>query len=97
MMEAYMSVSLLSDDTFVPTYMCGPKAPLITTSLSCIPPCRFVGIYVGKVNTDRIIVLSLGLSGISPKDPVIPPRYQTLESPGGSGAVGMVVFRPLSH
>lgn len=52
--------------------MCGPKAPLITTSLSYIPTCRFVGIYVGKVNIDQISVLSPGLSGISPKDPVIP-------------------------
>ena len=67
-----MSVSLLSDDVFVPTYMCGPKAPLITTSLSYIPTRRCVGIYVGKVNTDQISTLSPGLLGISPKRPVIP-------------------------
>lgn len=55
-----------------PVICVAPKHQLITTSLSYIPTCRFVGNYVGKVNTDRISVLSPGLSGISPKDPVIP-------------------------
>ena len=91
-----MSVSLLPADTFVPTYMCGPKAPLTTTSLSYIPTRRCVGSYVGKVNADEISALSLVFWGFH-QNAQSSPWVQPLASPGGSGSASMVSFWPLSH
>lgn len=65
------------------------------TSLSYIPTCTFVGIYVGKVNTAPTSSLPLGLSGISSKDPILSLGYSAWNLP--VGVVLPALFSGLCH